>query len=73
MNSEPSYDELSFDDSEIELKNTSTELDVDFAPTEQKKSRHMNKRNYLAKKKIEQLQEDRRLRELNQDFFDDWN
>lgn len=64
-----------FDDDEpkSELDNNVADFDLDTAPIEGKSSKHINKRNYLAKKKIEQLQEDRRLRKLDEDYYDDWD
>jgi len=56
-----------------ELDNSVADFDLDIAPTEGNSSKHINKRNYLAKKKIELLQEERRLRKLDQDYYDDWD
>jgi hypothetical protein len=70
-----SNDELSFDenDSSIELDSNIAEFESDLASTDRKKSKHANKRNFNAMRKIEQLQEERRLRKLNEDFYDDWD
>jgi hypothetical protein len=41
--------------------------------SEEKSSKHQNKRNFLANKKIEQLQEERRFRKFDDENYDDWN
>jgi hypothetical protein len=71
----PSSAEADFDDDEPkgELESNAADFDLDTAPTEGKSSKHINKRIYLAKQKIEQLQEERRLRKLDEDYYDDWD
>tara|TARA_B110001454_G_C12315609_1_gene265576 strand:+ start:252 stop:494 length:243 start_codon:yes stop_codon:yes gene_type:complete len=71
----PSSDTIDFndDDSKNEFDNNVADFDLNTAPTEGKNSRHSNKRKYLAKKKIEQLQEERRLRKLDEDYYGDWD
>lgn len=61
------------DEPKSDLDNNAADFDLDNAPSEGKSSKHINKRNYLAKKKIEQLQEERRLRKLDEDYYDDWD
>lgn len=80
MTLNPNYElassaDIDFNDDEPkdELDNNVADFDLDIAPTEGKSSKHINKRNYLAKKKIEQLQEERRLRKLDEDYYDDWD
>jgi hypothetical protein len=68
-----SSNELDFNSEEpsSELDNNIAEFELSVNPSEGKSSRFSNKRNFLAKKKIEQLQEDRRLKKLDQDYYDD--
>ena len=70
-----SSDDIDFNDDESidEFDNSVADFDLNTAPSEGKNSKHSNKRNYLAKKKIEQLQEERRLRKLDEDYYDDWD
>jgi hypothetical protein len=65
--------DLNDDEPKYELDNNVADFDLDTAPTEGNSSKHINKRNYLAKKKIERLQEERRLRKLDTDYYDDWD
>ena len=80
MTHNPNYElsssaDTDFDDDESkgELESNVANFDLDTAPSEGKSSKHINKRNYLAKKKIEQLQEERRLRKLDEGYYDDWD
>jgi hypothetical protein len=70
----PSSDDLDFDSegSLSEFENNIAEFELNVSSTEEKSSKHNNKRNFLAKKKIEQLQEEHRLKKLNADY-DDWD
>jgi hypothetical protein len=56
-----------------EIENDIAEFELNINPSEEKNSKKINKRNFLAKKKIEQLQEERRLRKLDPDYYDDWD
>lgn len=71
----PSSADIDFNDDvpKDELDNKVADFDLDTAPTEGKSSKHINKRNYLAKKKIEQIQEEQRLKKLDADYYDDWD
>ena len=68
-----SSEELDFnsDESSSEFDNNVAEFELNISSTDVKKSKQSNKRNFLAKKKIEQLQEERRLRKLDEDYYDD--
>lgn len=70
-----SDDELNFDSnsSSNELGNDIAEFELTVNSNEGKSSRRNDKRNHLAKKKIEQLQEERRLRRFDEDYYDDWD
>lgn len=71
----PSSSDLDFnnDESSSEDENDIAEFELNVSNSEERNSKHNNKRNYLAKKKIEQLQEDRRLRKLDAVNYDDWD
>lgn len=71
----PSSADIDFNDDvpKDELDNNVADFDLDTAPTEGKSSKHINKRNYLAKKKIEQIQEEQRLKKLDAYYYDDWD
>ena len=71
----PSSADIDFNDDvpKDELDNNVADFYLDTAPTEGKSSKHINKRNYLAKKKIEQIQEEQRLKKLDADYYDDWD
>jgi len=71
----PSSDELNLDSdsSSSELENDIADFELTVNSNERKSSRRNEKRSYLAKKKIEQLQEERRLRRLDEDYYDDWD
>lgn len=75
LNNESSCDELDFfeNNSSIELDNDIAEFELNLDTTIRKKSKHTTKRNFIAMRKIEQLQEERRLRKINDDFYDDWD
>ncbi|MDT0605223.1 hypothetical protein [Thalassotalea castellviae] len=70
-----SSDDLNFngDDDYPELDNNIADFELSTGSSEVKNSRQNHKRNFLAKKKIEQLQEAKRLRKLEEDYFDDWD
>lgn len=70
-----SSDELNFDSnsSSNELENDIADFELTVNSNEGKSSRRNEKRNHLAKKKIEQLQEERRLRRLDEDYYGDWD
>ena len=75
LKNDSSDDDLDFNEEEAsnDLDNDIAEFESYIASAERKKSKHTNKRNYIAMRKIEQLQEERRLRKLNEDYYDDWN
>lgn len=52
------------------LESNLTESDLSSEPKEGKISTHNNKRDYIARRKIEQLQEEIRLKKL---YEDDWD
>jgi len=70
-----SDDELDFSEegSGNDLDNDIAEFESYITSAERKKSKHTNKRNYIAMRKIERLKEERRLKKLNEDYYDDWN
>lgn len=77
---DPDYELTSSDELNFDNESSSNELDNDIADFELrvntdvgKRSRRNGKRIHLAKKKIEQLQEERRLRRFNEDYYDDWD
>lgn len=77
---DPDYELTSSDELNFDNESSSNELDNDIADfelrvntDEGKRSRRNEKRIHLAKKKIEQLQEERRLRQLDEDYYDDWD
>jgi hypothetical protein len=53
-----------------ELESSLTEFDLSSESKESKISKHNNKRDYIARRKIEQLQEEIRLKKL---YEDDWD
>lgn len=67
-----SSDELDFESSN-KLSNEIAEFELNSASNDGKSSKTNSKRNYLIKKKIEQLQEERRLKKLEDDYYDDWD
>jgi hypothetical protein len=70
----PSSDlELTNEEPSNEMENDIAEFELNIHSNEGQNSKLSNKRNFLAKKKIEQLQEERRLRKLEADYFDDWD
>lgn len=70
-----SDDELNFDSNSPsnELGNDIAEFELTVNSNEGKSSRRNEKCSHLAKKKIEQLQEERRLRRLDEDYYGDWD
>ena len=56
-----------------EFENTSVDYDFEADSTQLKVSKRDTKRSYEAKKKIELLKEERRLRKLFEDDYDDWD
>jgi hypothetical protein len=60
-------------DSSSEIDNSVADFDLDAPSADGNTPKQNNKRNYLAKKKIEQLKEDRQLRKLFDDDYDDWD
>jgi hypothetical protein len=71
----PSSDELDFDNEEYsnELSNEIAEFELNSESSEKKSSKQNNQRNFLAKQKIEQLQEKRRLKRFEDDYYGDWD
>ena len=68
-------DDVSFDDDQ-----SSNEFDNDIAEFEPhantknvKKSKNSKKFNFIARRKIEQLHEDRQLRKLDLNYYDEWS
>lgn len=68
-----SSDEDINDDTSDELDSDIAQLESTIDPSDGNNAKQRNARNYLAKKKIEQLQEERRLRKLEDDYYDDWD
>ena len=70
-----SSDDLDFtcDDSSGDLENDVADFELDTSPSEEKKSKHCNKRNFNAKRKIEQLKEERLFRKFDDSYYDDWD
>jgi hypothetical protein len=68
----PSPDDLNFDneDSSSELEDKMTDFELSVNSAQVKSPKYNNKRNFLAKKKIELLQEERQLKKLNEDYYD---
>jgi len=64
-----------FDDDEdsIEPDNDIADFELNVSSSEEKNSKYNSKRSFLAKQRIEQLQEERRLRKLEEDYYDDWD
>jgi hypothetical protein len=60
-------------DSSSEFDNNIADFDLDASSPDGSTPKQNNKRNYLAKKKIEQLKEERQLRKLFDDDYDDWD
>ena len=80
MTIDPNYDvssseELDFENEESssELSNEIAEFELNSESIERKSSKSNNKRNFLAKKKIEQLHEERRLKKFEDDYYGDWD
>jgi len=77
----PTYDvsssseELDFDNEESsnELSNDIAEFELNSGSSEGKNNKTNHKRSFLAKKKIEQLHEERRLKKFEDDYYDDWD
>jgi hypothetical protein len=63
--------ELDFDNEES--SNEIAEFELNSESNEKKKSKQNNKRNFLVKQKIEQLQEERRLKRFEDDYYGDWD
>ncbi|MDG1751579.1 MAG: hypothetical protein P8I03_07960 [Thalassotalea sp.] len=70
-----SSDDLNFnsDDDFSDDENNIADFELSTNPNEVKSSRQNHKRNFFAKKKIEQLQEARRMRKFDEDYYDDWD
>jgi len=80
MTIDSNYELSSSNDLDFNSDEPSSEFDKDIAEfelnvssSEEESSKHKNKRNFLAKKKIEQLQEERRLRKFDDESYDDWD
>ena len=80
MTIDPNYElassnELDLDDDEAanDFYNDFSAFEMNTNPNEMKSSRKNNKRNFQAKRKIEQLQEARRMKKLEDDYYDDWD
>ncbi len=72
---ESSSEELGFDheESSSDLSNDIAEFELNSGSNEGKNSKANHKRNFLAKKRIEQLQEERRLKKFEEDYYGDWD
>ena len=55
------------------IDNDIAEFELNVSSSEEESPKHQNKRNFLANKKIEQLQEERRFRKFDDENYDDWN
>ncbi|MCW8832994.1 MAG: hypothetical protein OQK09_03375 [Colwellia sp.] len=71
----PSSEELDFDNEESssDLSNDIAEFELSSGSNEGKNSKAKNKRNFLTKKRIELLQEERRLKKFEDDYYGDWD
>ena len=71
----PTTDESDFsnEDSSDELETSTVDYDFEKDPTQLKVSKRDAKRSYEAKKKIELLKEERRLKKLFENDYDDWD
>lgn len=65
--------DLNSDEAESEFDNDMADLELSLPASDVKTSKQNSKRNFLAKRKIEQLQEERRLKRLDEDYYDDWD
>lgn len=77
---DPTYDvssseELDFNNEESsnDLSNDIAEFELNSGSGEENNSKANHKRNFLAKKRIEQLQEERRLKKFEDDYYGDWD
>ena len=72
---ESSSEELDFDNEESssDLSNDIAEFELNSGSNVGKNSKANYKRNFLAKKRIEQLQEERRLKKFEDDYYGDWD
>lgn len=61
------------DESSSDFDDNLTEIDTLDGVSDERKSKNSNKNNLLAKKRIEQLQEERELKKLIEDCYDDWD
>jgi hypothetical protein len=70
-----SSDDSDFNDDDSSIKDEDNIIEYDFEnnSTQVKSSKKNYKRNYEAKKKIEQIKEERRLKKLLEDDYDDWD
>jgi len=64
--------ELLFADEDVSV-NQIADFELEAEVVTKKKSKHNEKRNYLAKKKIEELQEERRMKKFDEYDYDDWD
>jgi len=53
--------------------NNIADFTLDLMSEEVKSSKQSNKHNFLVKQRIEQLQEERRLRRFDEDYYADWD
>jgi hypothetical protein len=65
--------DFNINDSSSEFDNNIADFDLDASSIDGSTPKQNNKRNYLAKKKIEQLKEERQLRKLFDDDYDHWD
>jgi len=74
-NNLPSSGELGFDNEESsnELSNEIAEFELNSESSEKKSTKQNNKRYFLVKQKIELLQEERRLKRFEDDYYGDWD
>tara|TARA_B110000881_G_scaffold206875_1_gene210589 strand:+ start:309 stop:548 length:240 start_codon:yes stop_codon:yes gene_type:complete len=68
----PTANEVDFDsdDASSPIDNDIAEFELNSSPSEGKRTKQNAKRTYLAKKKIEELQEERRLKKFDEDYYD---
>ncbi|TPH12106.1 hypothetical protein [Litorilituus lipolyticus] len=77
---DPNFDESSSEELDFDNEESSSDLSNDIAEFELnsglnvgKNSKANYKRNLLAKQRIEQLQEERRLKKFEDDYYGDWD
>ncbi|MGB0938606.1 MAG: PA3496 family putative envelope integrity protein [Colwellia sp.] len=71
----PASESVDFDTEETlpDLNNDIAEFELNSGSNEGVNNKVKNKRSFLTKKRIEQLQEERRLKKFDDDYYDDWD